>query len=165
MSNFDATEVVIWVQKTVGGTINRMSACSNSGVLSSDIPGYREKLYLQAIQFLTSDTPLDFEIKKECVLQCMQRLESAAQICAKHAEISALNKDRLYWSNIDTAQKLINNFSRENSLAEMFAKEADQILKSVEYVNSLTPAALSKKVENSRNKTASHLSSSKSPKA
>lgn len=163
MSNFDATEVVIWVQKTVGGTINRMIACSDSGILSADVPGYREKLYLQATQFLSSDTPLDFEIKKECVLQCMQRLESAAQMYAKHVETSALNDSRLFWSSVDAARKLLYTLSQESALTQMLTKEADQILKSVEYINTLQSPNLSQKLEKSRNTTAQNSASRKTP--
>lgn len=154
MSNFDATELVVWVQKTVGGAINRMIACTNSGVLASDTPGFREKLYLQATQFLTSDTPLDLDVKKECVVQCMQRLESTAQMRGKFSETRVLISTNPYWSGTDSAQNLLRSFSEKNVFSQMLQTEAEQILTSVQHVLNLQePKTFKEKVSTSRNAT------------
>jgi len=149
MENFDAVEIITWVHQTVGGSIGRMIACPQSGVLNADAPGFREKLYLQATQFLASDTPLDLQIKKECVVQCMQRLESAAALRAKHEETRAIASGSVYWDGINTATDLLRSLSQKNAFAKMLAKECEQILISVEYINQLS-TNLAGKIQNSQ---------------
>lgn len=138
MPNFDTVEIITWVQKTVGGSINRMMALPNSGVVELDQSDkFREKIYLHCTKFLVSDAPLEMDIKKECVVQCLMRLENAAALRAKDTEIHILSGRTTYWSGKRMVDKLLASLSDENLFEKMLTKEAQQIATSVSYINNL----------------------------
>ncbi len=165
MSNFDATEVVLWVQKNVGGSINRMVAYPDSGTVGLAIDNnFREQIYLQSTVFLTSDIPLEMDIKKECVVQCLLLLENAAMLRAKDCELRILSGRGTYIGGLNKVENLLKGLSNKNAFANMLAKEAEQISKSIEYINSLAPPTFSEKLEKSR-ASACNTSSEKTPTA
>lgn len=152
MSNFDATEIVVWVQNTVGSGINRLSGYVESGVLSMNVDEqWRKNMYLQATQFLTSDVPLDIEVRKMCVIQCMQHLESAARLIEQHSKMRAKVSQSPYWSDTDKAKKIVRDLKLKDAFSKMLNTEAEQILSSVQHILNLEPTAFKNKIENTRN--------------
>lgn len=164
MSNFDATEVVVWVQKNVGGSISRMMAYPDSGMVDLNMDdSFREQMYLQSTVFLTSDIPLEMDIKKECVLQCLLLLENSAMLRAKDSELRTLSGRATFIRGLSKVEDLIKSLSKENAFTNMLAKEVEKISKSIEYINSL-PLAFAEKLEKSR-ATAGNTPSGKAPTA
>lgn len=165
MSNLDVNELIVWVQKTVGGGINHMNACPNSGVIDMDVPGFREKIYLQTTEFLVSDTPLNIDIKKECVVQCVKRLESAANLRSKASETRALSGNHPSWNGLDSAAKLIKSFFEKNGFKKMLENEAEQLSASVRHITSLSDKPFKDKIKNSRTTSVKPEATTKNMKA
>lgn len=151
MDNMDVNELVLWVQKTVGHTINEMSSQPHGSCEEWGKQSIRENMYVEATRFLISDTPGSMELKKECVVQTLERIKSAFKIRGKQAEVEALSNKSLYWNQSDAKQFTLK-ISSPHEFKQMLEGELERIGVALKCAEDLfaAPTHFKNKVQNAR---------------
>lgn len=152
MESMDVNELVLWVQKTVGSAINEMIASPNTSLDQWKNQSVRENFYMEATRFLLNDVPVSLNVKKECVVQTLGRLQAATKIRAKYSEVHAIANKTLYWGQ-DEARDFCNKITNPAEIQKMLNNELSCINNAFKYAENLFIESVNVKerLEKSRN--------------
>lgn len=152
MNNMDVNELILWVQKTVGGAINEIIAAPNISFYQWYDQSVRENFYMEATRFMLNDAPVSIDIKKECVIQTLGRLQAAVKMRTKYSEVSALSNKVLYWGQ-DEARDFYQKSTDPAEIQKMLNNELSCISNAFKYAENLftDPITVKERLEKSRN--------------